>query len=57
MLMASCLELTEMVLSRTTTQLTSKVVSSYQVASCFLGEVSIKNLLLPETQAKFLNEA
>jgi hypothetical protein len=55
--MASCLELTEMVLSRTTTQLTSKVVSSYQVASCFLGEVSIKNLLLPETQAKFLNEA
>jgi hypothetical protein len=53
--MASCLELTEMVLSSTTTQLSSKIVNSYQVVSCFLGEVSIKNL--PETQAKSLNEA
>jgi hypothetical protein len=55
--MASCLELTEMVSSSTTTQLSSKIVNSYQVVSCFLGEVSIKNLLLPETQAKSLNEA
>jgi hypothetical protein len=38
-LMASCLELTEMVISSRTTQLSSKIVNSYQVVSCFLGEI------------------
>ena len=51
--MASCLELTEMVLSSTTTQLCSKIVNSHYVVSCFLGVISIKNL--PEMQAKSLN--
>jgi hypothetical protein len=54
-LMASCLELTEMVISNTTTQLSSKIVSSYQVVSCFLGEILYQEP--PETQAKSLNEA
>lgn len=53
--MASCLELTEIVLSSKTTQLSSTIANSYQVVSSFRGEISLKNL--PETQAKSLNEA
>ena len=55
MIVSNDLELTEMVLNSTTTQLSSKIVNSYQVVLCFLGEIFVKNL--PELQAKSLNEA